>query len=613
MRRTRLLCAGLLSLGTACAATSGGTDAPTPLARYCAAKWEEDLALQPTYATRLNVARYHGDLEDVSHAAREDSGERLRTRVNELRAFDVATLSSMDRVTHALLLEMWATELAIFDLGIAPAEWNLNPRGGPQNEFLSLGAVQPTATAREREQLLERWSKMPAALAAHADNLTRGIARGRSASTTAVSRTLAQLERLLSTPVHASPLVEVALGGGTLAQSRAEQGVALGSDELWFFPAPRDPLAQAERMAFVRSVYELTRAQIYPAFERYADVVRNQVAPAARSDEQPGVCYLEDGAAYYELCIREHTSLELSAAEIHALGLREVARIRAEMSDLGERVFGTRDVTAIADRLRNDPKLHFNTAEEVEAKALECLQRATKAMPEYFGILPRAECEVVRVPEHEAPDTTIAYYNEPAPDGSRPGRYYINTYLPETRPRYDAEVLAFHEAIPGHHLQIAIAQELQGLPPQRRFEGSTAFIEGWALYTERLCDEIGLYSSDLDRLGILSFDAWRASRLVVDTGLHAFGWSRAQAIAYMRSNTLLAENNVENEIDRYISWPGQALGYKLGQLEILKLRAEAQARLGAAFTLSDFHDVVLRRGAVTLQVLRAEVERWLKR
>jgi uncharacterized protein (DUF885 family) len=240
----------------------------------------------------------------------------------------------------------------------------------------------------------------------------------------------------------------------------------------------------------------------------------------------------------------------------------------------------------------------------VEAKAREALGRAREAMPAFFGILPQARCVVVRMEPHEEKHSTIAYYRQPALDGSRPGRYYINTYAPETRPRYEAEALAFHEAIPGHHLQIAIAQELRDVPEFRKHTGTTAFVEGWALYTEQLSDEMGLYSGDLDRIGKLSYEAWRACRLVVDTGMHALGWSRQQAIDFMLANSALAENNIVNEVDRYITWPGQALAYKLGQLEILALRDEAREKTSARFDIREFHDVVLRNGAVSLATLR---------
>jgi uncharacterized protein (DUF885 family) len=215
------------------------------------------------------------------------------------------------------------------------------------------------------------------------------------------------------------------------------------------------------------------------------------------------------------------------------------------------------------------------------------------------------------MPPHEQEHSTIAYYRQPAMDGSRPGQYYVNTSSPTTRPRYEAAVLAFHESVPGHHLQIAIGQELEGLPSFRRNLGTTAFFEGWGLYTERLSDEIGLYANDLDRIGVLSFDAWRASRLVVDTGMHALGWTRDQAVAFMLEHTALARNNIENEVDRYIAWPGQALAYKVGQLEMLRLRAEARATLGSAFDIRAFHDAVLGNGALALPTLRSVVEAWV--
>jgi uncharacterized protein (DUF885 family) len=305
-----------------------------------------------------------------------------------------------------------------------------------------------------------------------------------------------------------------------------------------------------------------------------------------------------------------HTSLDLPPEQLHQLGLEQVARFRRDLGELGTRALGTSDVAEIQKKLRSDPAMHFATAAEVEGKAREALGRARAAIPKWFGTLPRAECEVKVMGEHEAPYSTIAYYRQSAADGSRPGYYMINTWKPETRPRYEAEALAWHEAIPGHHLQIAIAQELKGLPEFRKHQGVTAYVEGWALYTERLADEMGLYSADIDRIGMLSYDAWRACRLVVDTGLHAMGWSRQKAIDYMVENSVLAPNNIENEVDRYIGWPGQALAYKVGQLEILKLRDEGRNRLGERFDIKGFHDVVLRNGAIALPVLRKQVEEY---
>jgi uncharacterized protein (DUF885 family) len=358
-----------------------------------------------------------------------------------------------------------------------------------------------------------------------------------------------------------------------------------------------------------KAVHESVR----PAFERMVAFLKTEALPVARGQEKPGIGHVPGGDAAYARMIHVHTSLELPAKQLHETGLSEVAKINREMEDLGEKVLGTRDRKEILRRLRSDATLHFKTRGEVEAKAEAALDRARAAIPKWFGILPQAPCDVVPMEPHEEKNSTIAYYRQPATDGSRPGRYYINTYAPETRPRYEAEALAYHEAIPGHHLQIAIAQELEDIPEFRKHAGVTAFVEGWALYTERLSNEMGLYTTDLDRIGMLSYDSWRACRLVVDTGMHAMGWSRQQAIDYMLENTALAENNIVNEVDRYIVWPGQALAYKTGQLEIFRLRDEAKQKLGDRFDIKKFHDTVLENGAVSLPTLRERVATWVER
>ncbi|MEZ4368433.1 MAG: DUF885 domain-containing protein [Kofleriaceae bacterium] len=264
--------------------------------------------------------------------------------------------------------------------------------------------------------------------------------------------------------------------------------------------------------------------------------------------------------------------------------------------------------TTIA-RLRDDASLRFGSAEEIVAAGR--LARARAAVVPAFGVLPTTPCVVSVIPAYEAPFSTIAYYRQPHPDGSKPGEYFVNTHEPTSRPRYEFEALTWHESIPGHHLQIALAQEQGALPAFRKHGGSTAFVEGWALYTERLADELGLYDGDLDRLGMVGYDAWRSARLVVDTGLHALGWTRAQAEAFMRAHTALTPTNIANEVDRYVTTPGQALAYKVGQLELQALRAEAERALGSRFDLPGFHDVVLGAGAVTLPILGARVRAWI--
>ncbi|MBV8759558.1 MAG: DUF885 domain-containing protein, partial [Deltaproteobacteria bacterium] len=297
--------------------------------------------------------------------------------------------------------------------------------------------------------------------------------------------------------------------------------------------------------------------------------------------------------------------------ELHRLGLSEVARTDAELAELGRRVLGAPDLTATIAKLRDDRQLYFATREQILAFAQDALDRAKAAIPRFFRVLPKSDCVMREIPSYEAPYSTIAYYRQPHYDGSKPGEYFVNTYKPESRPRFELEALTWHESIPGHHLQIAIAQELGALPAFRKLDGSTAFVEGWALYTERLAEEMGLYSSDTDRLGKVSYDAWRASRLVVDTGIHAMGWSRQQAESFMREHTALTPINISNEVDRYIGWPGQALAYKVGQLKIIALRQEAEGALGTRFDLPGFHEVVLAAGAVTLPVLEERVRAWI--
>ncbi len=560
--------------------------ATTPSERLAALSdeyWQGLMKAAPTWATTLGDRRYDDRLSDISPAGDEAELARRRDVLARAQAIDPAGLSSTERVTRGLLIEECetyiATQLCKFE------EWVVDPLNGPQTDFLNLPDLTPLRNKREADDFVKRVRAIGPYVDQHIANLTRGLRSGRTASVDPVKKSLTQLDRLAELPV----------------------------DQWTFFHAVRKPGATGSRADSARTeqaVAGAVRDVVKPAFVRYRTFLRDTILPAARPQEKAGLAALPGGVDCYRPLIRSHTSLDKTPEELHALGESEVARFRRDLAALGAKVLGTSDVAAIQKQLRTDPAMHFATAGEIEARAREALARAQTATPKWFGIVPKAPCIVKPMGMHEAPQSTIAYYQQPATDGSRPGTYMINTYKPETRPRYEAEALAFHEAVPGHHLQIAIAQELTGLPEFRKFTGTTSYVEGWGLYSERLADEMGLYSGDLDRIGILSFDAWRACRLVVDTGLHAFGWSRQQAIDYMIENTILAPNNIENEVDRYITWPGQALAYKVGQLEIFRLRDEAKKRLGARFDMRGFHDAVLSQGAVTLPVLREQVGAW---
>ncbi len=546
--------------------------------------WQETLASSPTTATALGDRRYDDKLSDLSPEARTAEIRMAEELMGKVRAVDEAGLSPADRLTRGELIGHLSRDLAMLRAGID--EWIVSPLSGPQNSYMNLPEIQPLRSEDELAAYLGRVRAMPFQLGQRIDGLRRCRVAGKVANHKAVARVLSQLAGILAKKV----------GEWTLARHAKAAAETLGT-----------PSAQA----LAGEVEKALATGLQPALRGYREMLSQEILPAARPDDRPGLVHVPDGHLAYQAVLQVHTSLGISAEEIHRIGLEEMARIQDELSRVASRAFGISDLPGIQARLRTDPGLYFDTAEAIEAKARDAVERARGAIPKWFGRLPKAECQVRPIPEHEAPDSTIAYYRGPATDGSRPGVYYVNTYAPTTRPRYEAEVLAFHEAIPGHHLQIAIAQELEAMPEFRKHGGVTAYLEGWALYTERLSDEMGLYGGDLDRIGALSFDAWRAARLVVDTGLHALGWSRQQAIDYMLANTVLAANNIENEVDRYVVMPGQAVSYKIGQHEILRLRREAEERLGDRFDLASFHDCLLGDGAVGLEVLGSQVQAWI--
>jgi len=355
---------------------------------------------------------------------------------------------------------------------------------------------------------------------------------------------------------------------------------------------------------------ELFQSRLLEAFMKYRDFLQNEYLPAARQDI--AIAANPDGSACYNASVRAFSTLPVQAKSVHEIGMREVEKLTDEMHVIAQQAFHTSDVPALLQRMRSDRQFMFKNRDDLIHYSQAALARAKAAMPNWFGLLPKADVRIEPYPKFREKNGS-SEYNPPAEDGSRPALFYINAYEAEKKSRAPAESTAFHETIPGHHLQITIALERKEIHQIGRYIINSGFVEGWALYTERLADELRLYSSDVDRLGMLSYDAWRASRLVVDTGIHHLGWSRQRAIDYVMENTLLARNNVENEVDRYIAWPGQALAYKIGQREILELRKEAEQALGAKFDLADFHDRVLESGPVTLGVLRTHVRAWIQR
>lgn len=530
----------------------------------------------PITASIFGLPGHDAEVEDPSEAAQAElatSMARLRDQVSSL---DPEDLSATDRASRALLLH--DTTAVVNSVELRESDWQMGGLVGPVAAVL--GSVPKVDL--DAEQAASDYEARIAGLGSYLEESIEALRRG-----------------LRDELVASRPLVEA-----TLSMLDGYLGAGLAADPLL---QPLEQLTDTARRGRIEaSVDESVR----PAMARLRDALTEEVLPAARPDERGGLTYLPGGDEAYRKLVRQHTTTDRTVDELHATGLAIAEELRAEFSELGSRVLGTSDVAEVQHRLREDPSLRFGSGEEIVRLATGAMRRAEEALPDWFGRWHEVPCEVHTMNAAEAETSALAYYQPPAGDGSRSGRCWLNTSLPETRPRYEVETLTFHETVPGHHLQFALSQELGDLPAYRRFAYVTAFGEGWGLYTERLGEEMGLYSDDLARFGMVSFDAWRAARLVVDTGIHAFGWSRQQGIDYMWENTALTKGNIVNEVDRYISMPGQALAYMTGRLEIDRLRRAAEAELGGRFQIRGFHDAVLGGGSIPLSELADVVTRW---
>ncbi len=544
--------------------------------------WDALAAAAPTYASLLGDHRFDDRMEDLSRAAAESLAARLDGLRTRAAAVPPDGLDEQDRISRAVLMEETAAHAGV--LRSHHQEFLVDPMLGPHIELVSYVPQLTPVTAEHADAFVTKAAATGDYFDRAIAELRSGVATGRTAVRTLAEKVLTQLDQHLDAPLDDDAFLRIAPPAAMSEEDTAN----------W-----------RERMA------EQVRTVLRPAVARYRDVVRDEVLPTARPNDAVGIAALPGGDEMYARAIRRYTSLDIEPAAAHQIGLDEIARLGDEYRELGGPVLGTTDLTEIYDRLREDPALRFETAAQVREQAERALARAENATPDWFNMRPASPCVVQAIPEVGAADAPLAYYMPPSSDGSRPGIFFINLTEPETRTRFESEALAFHESVPGHHFQLALAQEQDDLPMFRRNTSQTAYVEGWGLYTERLADEMGIYSGDLERLGILSFDSWRACRLVVDTGMHAMGWSRQQAIDYMLANSPQAPNNIANEIDRYVGWPGQALAYKLGQREIFRLRDEAQAALRNGFDIKAFHDTVLGSGPLPLPVLAEVVGRWV--
>ncbi|WP_156755171.1 DUF885 domain-containing protein [Actinokineospora pegani] len=530
------------------------------------------LRADPLGATLLGLPGHDDALGDPSAAA----DERTRAAALDIAArADALAAAGDDPVTARVIaqqaravvdrIDSRMIEYTVTDLFVGPAA-----------ALLTYLPMVPLADRDRVAAFLSRLGEVPHHLAAVAERHRAGIAAGRTPVRRLVDSAVAHLDRYLAVPVDEDPL---------LAQ-----------------PVP-DEAQAAERRRLVDEV-------VRPALAGYRRVLADEIAVHGRPDDRPGLCALPGGSEAYAALSRVHTTTALTPEELHQTGLDIIAGLRAEYAELGAKVFGSSDQAEVFRRLADDPDLRWRDAEEMLTAARAAVVRAEQAAPAWFGRLPTQRCEVQAVPAAEAPGAPAAYYMPPSLDGLRTGVYYANTDRATERQRFTAEVTAFHEAVPGHHFQLTLAIELTDLPLIRRLADVNAYAEGWGLYTERLADEMGLYSDDTARLGMLAMDSMRAGRLVVDTGLHAKGWTREQAIAYLQQHTPLSTVEITAEVDRYIAYPGQALSYMVGRLEIQRVRQEAEKRLGPAFDIRHFHDLVLTNGPLPLTVLSELVTAW---
>ena len=547
------------------------------------AEWERGLAESPERATATGDNRANDRWDDDSLAAIAARHEANRKALAELLAIDRARLSAADQLNYDIM--RWRLQNAVDGQRFQRHLMPLSQRGGVQTadgmvERLRLGSVQ------DYRDWLARMRALPARIAQHQALMREGIKSGHVPPRVLMDRVPAQIARQVVENPRQSPFF------------RAFQR----------YPAS---IPVAEQQALSAEAERVIRDAIVPAYRDFASFFQTEYLPAARTSiatsEAP------DGKAYYAWLARLHTTTDLSPDAIHAIGLKEVARIRGEMEKIRAEVGFQGTLAQFFDHLRTDPKFFHTSPEDLFTAYLAISKRIDPELVKISRKLPRIPYGLRPIPSNVAPDTTTAYYQGPALDGSRAGYYYVNLYRPEVRPTWEMMALSLHEAMPGHHQQIAHAMELGDLPRFRRSGGFTAYSEGWGLYAERLGYDMGLYDDPYDRMGQQAYDMWRAVRLVVDTGMHAKGWSRERAIRYFMDNAPKTEADVTNEIDRYISMPGQALAYKIGQLTISELRARAERELGDRFDVRDFNDAILDTGSVPLTVMEDRIVAWIAR
>lgn len=543
--------------------------------------WQDQMKHSPEWASTLGDKRYNDQLSDYSAKAVNDGLAREQAFILRLAEVDTTGLPTQVKLSADLLMRSLSEDQE----GARFKEWEMpvNQFNGIHTSMPMLVAQLPFDTVKDYDDYIARLKKLPLAFSQIMTDIQAGVDEGRVPPKYILEKVQKQVESIATMKAENSPFA------GPLKK----------------FPAG---IAEADRKRISSDVMEAIDSAVLPTYQRFGRFIAAAYVPAGRKD--PGAWSLPDGEAYYAFRIKQSTTLNKSAAEIHQIGLDEVKRDEAEMLVIAKKL-GFSDLKAFGAALKTNPKLHPASGDALLAAYRGYINGMSPKLPELFGRLPKAPLEVVRVPEYAEKDQAAAYYEQGSPDGKRPGRVNVNLYNAKERSLAGVEAVSYHEGIPGHHLQIALSQEMTGVPEFRKQSYYTAYTEGWALYSERLGKEIGFYQDPYSDYGRLEADIWRAIRLVVDTGVHSQHWTRQQMIDFFHDHSAIDETNIQAETDRYIAWPGQALGYKMGQMKILELRAKSEKALGAKFKLKDFHDLVLGAGALPMDTLEARVDAWI--
>jgi uncharacterized protein (DUF885 family) len=543
--------------------------------------WEDQLEHAPEFASTIGDKRWNDKISDYSVKAINEGLEREQNFLMKLAAIDPAGLSDDEKTSRELLLRHLTEDVEA--AGFKEWEMPITQMDGIYDTYPQLVTQLSFNNVKDYDDWIARLHAIPDAFEQTTAEMAIGVEDGRTPPKFLMEKTLDEVQELATAKPEDSPL-------------------AL---PLKKFPAT---VAPADQERIKTEMLAAIGKEVLPAYVRFARYLKVSYIPACR--EEPGIGALPDGAKYYQFLARRSTTTDLTAEQIHQIGLDEVKKDEAEMLAIAQKL-GFKDLASFRASLKTDAKLKATSADALLATYRGYLTPMQAKLPSLFGRLPKAPFEVVPMPDFLAKTAPPAYYDEGSPDGSRPGRLWINTYNATDRNLYAVEAIAYHEGIPGHHLQLSIAHEQTDVPSFRKFNEYTAFVEGWALYTEHLGKDAGFYQDPYSDYGRLEADVWRGIRLVVDTGVHSQHWTRQQMVDYFHEHSAIDETTIQSEVDRYIGWPGQALAYKVGQLKILELRARAQKALGDKFDIKAFHDTVLDSGALPMDVLEKRVDDWI--